>query len=62
MAIGLLEKLPNKTGDDLQLEDSLPPKKVTVIDRMAVVQAMSKPSWIKTCAQRADHFTAILPC
>ena len=39
----------------------LPPKKVvTVIDGMAVVQGMGKPSWIKTCAQWADHFTAIL--
>jgi len=33
---------------------------VTVIDGMAVVQTMGKPSWIKTCAQWADHFTAIL--
>jgi len=62
----ILEELPNKTGDDMQPEDTtnketlLPPKKVTVIDEMAVVQAMGKPSWIKTCAQWADHFTAIL--
>ena len=35
-------------------------KMITVIDGMAVVQAMGKPSWIKACAQWADHFTAIL--
>jgi len=29
-------------------------------DRMAVVQTMGKPLWIKTCAQRTDHSTAIL--
>jgi len=64
--ICLLEELLNKTGGDLQPEDgtndgtSMPLKKVTVIDRMAVVQIMGKPPWIKTCAQWADHFTAIL--
>ena len=65
--MAILEELPNKTGDDMQPEDTtnegtlLPPKKVvTVIDGMAVVQAMGKPSWIKTCAQWAVHFTAIL--
>jgi len=65
--MAILEELPNKTGDDMQPEDTtnegtlLPPKKVvSVIDGMAVVQAMGKPSWIKTCAQWADHFTAIL--
>jgi len=65
--MAILKELPNKTGDDVQPEDTtnegtlLPPKKVvTVIDGMAVVQGMGKPSWIKTCAQWADHFTAIL--
>jgi len=33
---------------------------VTVIDGMAVVQAMAKPPWVKTCAQWADHFIAML--
>jgi len=48
--MAILEELPNKTGDDVQPEDTtnkgtlLPPKKVTVIDGMAVVQAMGKPS------------------
>lgn len=64
--MAILEKLPNKTGSDLQLEDvtndtaPLPPRKVTVIDGMAVVQAMGKPPWVKACAQWADHFTATL--
>jgi len=33
---------------------------VTVIDGMAVVQAMGKPHWVKTCAQWAGYFTATL--
>ena len=33
---------------------------MTVIDGMAVVQAMGKPPWVKTCAQWADHFIAML--
>ena len=44
--MAILEELPNKTGGYLQPEDvtndgtPLPPKKVTVIDGMAVVLAM----------------------
>jgi len=33
---------------------------VTVIDGMVVVQAMVKAPWVKTCAQWADHFIAML--
>ena len=61
-----LEELPNKTGGDQQPENvtnvtaPLPPRKVTVIDGMAVVQAMGKPPWVKTCTQWADPFTATL--
>jgi hypothetical protein len=65
--MAILEELPKKTSEgDQQPEDvtpdsaPLPPKKVTVIDGMAVVQAMGKPPWVKTCAQWADHFTGIL--
>ena len=43
-------KQPEYTIDVL-----LPPKKVTVIDGMAVVHAVGNPTWIKTCAQCADH-------
>jgi len=52
--MAILEELPNKTGGDQQPEDvtneiaSMPPRKVTVIDKMAVVQAMGKPPWVKT--------------
>ena len=46
------------TEDGEQPEDisdvMLPPKKV------AVVHAMGKPTWIKTCTNWADHFIAIL--
>ena len=33
---------------------------MTVIDGMAVVHAMGKSPWVKTCSQWADHFTAAL--
>jgi len=48
--MAILEELPNKTGGDQQPEDvanetaPLPPRKVTVMDGMAVVQAMGKPA------------------
>ena len=67
----ILEEMPNekKTGDirvDQQPQSAatdicpLPAKSATVIDGMALVQAMGKPSWIKICSQWADHFIAIL--
>ena len=64
--MAVLEDLPNKIGVDLQPEDvtndivPLTPRKATVIDGMAIVQAMGKPPWVKTCAQWADHFIATL--
>jgi len=64
--MAILEELPNKTGGDQQPEDvtndtaPLPPRKVTVTDGMAVVQAMGKPPSVNTCSQWADHFTATL--
>ncbi len=64
--MGILEELANKSGVDWQPEDvtngtvRVPPRKVTVIDGMAVVQAMGKPTWVKTCAQWAEHFTTTL--
>ena len=59
----VLEDLPNKIIVDLQPEDDiipLTPRNATVIDGMAIVQAMGKPPWVKTCAQLADHFIATL--
>jgi len=64
--MAVLEDLPNKISVDLQPEDvtndivPLTPRKATVIDGMAIVQAMGKPPWVKTCAQWADHFIATL--
>ena len=61
--MAVLEDLPNKIIVDLQPEDDIIPlttRKATVIDGMAIVQAMGKPPWIKTCAQWADHFIATL--
>lgn len=67
--MGILENLPKKSTstsqrpEDVNPEQTPPsPKKVTVIDGMAVVQAMGKPQWMKTCAQWADHFNATLDC
>lgn len=37
-----------------------PVRKVTVIDGMALVQALGKPAWIKTCAQWAEYFNTAL--
>ena len=56
--MAILEELSNqkKPDDDLQPQEvanvGVPtlPKKVTAIDGMAVVQAMGKPLWVKTCA------------
>ena len=61
--MAVIEDLPNKIIVDLQPEDDiipLTPRNATVIDGMAIVQAMGKPPWVKTCAQLADHFTATL--
>ena len=61
--MAVLEDLPNKIIVDLQPEDDIIPlttRKATVIDGMAIVQAMGKPPWVKTCAQWADHFIATL--
>jgi len=64
--MAVLEALPNKAGGYLQPEDvtidtvPLPSMKVTAIDGMAVVQAMGKSPWVKTCSQWADCFTATL--
>ena len=56
--MAVLEDLPNKIIVDLQPEETT--RKATVIDGMAIVQAMGKPPWVKTCAQWADHFIATL--
>jgi len=64
--MAVLEALPNEAGGYLQPEHvtidtvPLPPRKVIVIYGMAVVQAMGKPPWVKTCAQWADYLTATL--
>ncbi len=63
----ILESLPKKGSDERVAEqasvvadDDVLSHKVTVIDGMAVVQSMGKPTWVKTCAQWADHFLATL--
>ena len=67
--IGILKDLPKKlTGSGQQQEDVNPewsppcPNTVTVIDSMALVQAMGKPQWVKTCAQWVNYFNANLDC
>ena len=31
--------------------------KVSIVDGMAEVQALDKPSWVKNCLQLAEHFS-----
>ena len=60
--MAVLEDLPNKIIVDLQLEDDIIPfttRKATVIDGMAIVQAMGNPPWVKTCAQWADRKSVV---
>ena len=47
-----------QTDDVITDDTSLSPRKVIVIDGMAAVHAMGKPTRIKTCAHWADHFTS----
>ena len=67
--MGILKDLPKKlTGSGQQQEDVNPewsppcPNKATVIDDMALVQAMGKLQWVKTCAQWINNFNANLDC
>ena len=62
--MAVLEDLPNKIIVDLQPDDDIIPlttRQATVVDGTAIVQAMGKPPWVKTCPQWADlaiHWTA----
>ena len=59
--IGVLEKMSNAETSDVAPPDKAQPKKcVVIIDTMAAVQSMDKPSWIKTCKDLSAHFIAFI--
>lgn len=63
--MGLLEKIDetrrnmsniNQSGAS-HIDPEALPIKVSVVDGMAEVQALDKPTWVKTCSDLAVHFT-----
>ena len=58
--MGVLEKLKDHQAHEIPplLEPTTAPKKVSLVDAMAEVQALDKPSWVKNCVHLAQHFTA----
>jgi hypothetical protein len=64
--MNILEGLPSQVPvvdtqqTDQGTTEEVSTKKVIVVDGMAVVQAMGKPTWVQTCGQWAEHFLATL--
>ena len=57
----ILEKMSNAETSDVAPPDIPQPSKyVTIIDTMADVHSMGKPSWIKTCKDLSAHFIAFI--
>ncbi|XP_032229946.2 uncharacterized protein LOC5505744 [Nematostella vectensis] len=61
--MAILEKVANTGASSNTAELEIHPPiqegtrmKVSIVDGMAEVQALDKPSWIKNCSQLADHF------
>ncbi|KAK3741259.1 hypothetical protein QZH41_019956, partial [Actinostola sp. cb2023] len=62
--MAILEKLDGtRTGSNTEEHEIPPPErtatrmKVSLVDGMAEVQALDKPSWVKNCLQLAEHFS-----
>ena len=62
--MAILEKLDGtRTGSNTEeheirpLERTATRMKVSIVDGMAEVQALDKPSWVKNCLQLAEHFS-----
>ena len=62
--MAILEKLDGtRTGSNAEEHEIPPPErtatrmKVSIVDGMAEVQALEKPSWVKNCLQLAEHFS-----
>ena len=57
----ILEKLvktqSTKDSDVTPKEGTKTKMKVSIVDGMAEVQALDKPSWVKNCSQLAEHFS-----
>ena len=59
--IDVLEKISSAGTSDVTPPDiSQPNKCVVIIDTMADVQSMDKPSWIKTCKDLSARFIAFI--
>ena len=57
----ILEKMSNAETSDVAPPDIPQPNKcVAIIDTMADVQSMDKPSSIKTCKDLSAHFIAFI--
>ena len=57
----VLEKMSNAETSDVAPRDIPQPNKcVAIIDTIADVQSMDKPSWIKTCKDLSAHFIAFI--
>ena len=62
--MNVLEKMDPRRNTEGSTEETLPvvigmaaTQKVSIVDVMEEIQALDKPDWIKSCSQRAEHFT-----
>ena len=58
----ILERLPDQQQLVVAQEEQTQHGRVTIIDAMAVVQSMGKPTWVKTGYDLANHFLHVLDC
>jgi len=57
----ILEGLPEQQPAPATLQDQQPnTNRVTIIDGMAIVQSMGKPTWVRTGLDLAKHFMTIV--
>ena len=62
--MNILEKVDPRRNTEGSTEEILPviigmaaTQKVSIVDVMEEIQALDKPGWMKSCSQRAEHFT-----
>ena len=53
----LMHILENAGGPSSNTQEITAGFKVAIVDRMAEVQSLNKPEWIKNCRDLAEHFT-----
>ena len=56
----ILEKMSSAETTDVAPPDIPQTKQLAIIDTMADVHSMDKPSWIKTCKDLSAHFIAFI--